>query len=144
LNRLRSEVPVRLTLFQKTWPSGFNPRNMRCMSRTSKCSSLQQKLVSGNVDATVGDFFEGYRPAPVGAIFNDLDLYTSTRDSLKLLDNNPEFFLPRLFFYFDEVVGTELEMYSECAMANFWRSGLQSYSRMIRTGRTRISLPALK
>jgi hypothetical protein len=78
--------------------------------------------VAGNVDATVGDFFEGYQPAPVGAIFNDLDLYTSTRNSLKLLDNNPEFFLPRLLFYFDDVVGTELEMYSECAMANFWRS----------------------
>jgi hypothetical protein len=38
-----------------------------------------------------------------------------------------------LFFYFDDVVGNELEMYSECA--TFGDLGIQSYSRMIRIGR---------
>jgi hypothetical protein len=133
LNRSISEVPVRLTLFQKTRPTGFNSRNMRCTSRNSRRSSLQQSSCWETSPRTVGDFFEGYRPAPVDAIFNDLDLYTSTRDSPKLLDNAPEFFLPRLFFYFDDVVGTELEMYSECA--TFGDLGIQSYSRMTRIGR---------
>lgn len=51
------------------------------------------------------------------------------RDSLKLLDNNPEFFLPRLFFYFDDVVGTELKMYSECAMTYFLAISLFNRTR---------------
>ena len=72
------------------------------------------KLVLGNVADTVSTFFTQHNPAPVGAIFNDLTLYTSTRDSLKLLDQPVSRFLPRLFMYFDDVIGTEIEMYSEC------------------------------
>jgi hypothetical protein len=95
-------------------PYWFQPSQYEMNVPKLQAQLASAKLVLGNVAATVGDFFERYRPAPVGAIFNDLDLYTSTRDSLKLLDTAPEFFLPRLFFYFDDVVGTELEMYSEC------------------------------
>ena len=73
------------------------------------------KMILGNVSATVGQFFSRYDPAPVGVILNDLDLYTSTRDSLKLFDVGHAFFLPRVFMYFDDVIGTELEMYSECS-----------------------------
>ena len=72
------------------------------------------KLVLGNVADTVSEFFTRHNPAPVGAIFNDLDLYTSTRDSLRLFEQDVSRFLPRLFMYFDDVIGTELEMYSEC------------------------------
>ena len=72
------------------------------------------KLVLGNVADTVSTFFTQHNPAPVGAIFNDLTLYTSTRDSLKLLDQPVSRFLPRLFMYFDDVIGTEIEMYSAC------------------------------
>src|SRR5271156_1538667 len=43
------------------------------------------KLVLGDVANTVSEFFTRHNPAPVGAILNDLTLYTSTRDSLRLL-----------------------------------------------------------
>ena len=94
-------------------PYWFQPSQYKMDVPKLEAQLTSAKLVLGNVAATVGDFFERYRPAPVGAMFNDLDLYTSTRDSLKLLDHAPEFFLPRVFFYFDDVVGTELEMYGE-------------------------------
>ncbi|MGA9722988.1 MAG: hypothetical protein WBQ86_11055 [Candidatus Binatus sp.] len=72
------------------------------------------KLVLGDVADTVSEFFTRHNPAPVGAIFNDLTLYSSTRDSLRLLEQDVSRFLPRLFMYFDDVIGTEIEMYSEC------------------------------
>jgi hypothetical protein len=72
------------------------------------------KLVLGDVADTVSEFFSRHNPSPVGAIFNDLTLYSSTRDSLRLLEQDVSRFLPRLFMYFDDVIGTEIEMYSEC------------------------------
>jgi hypothetical protein len=71
-------------------------------------------LVLGDVKDTVGDFFAKYKPAPVGAILNDLDLYSSTSDSLKLFDGETANFLPRVFLYFDDIVGSEYEMYGDC------------------------------
>jgi hypothetical protein len=72
------------------------------------------KLVLGNVKNTVVDFAKKFNPPPIGAIFNDLDLYTSTKDSLKLFDQDSLRFLPRVFLYFDDIIGSEWEMYSPC------------------------------
>ena len=72
-------------------PYWFQPSQYEMNVSKLQARLTSAKLVLGNVAATVVDFFERYRPASVGAIFNDLDLYTSTRDSLKLLDNTPEF-----------------------------------------------------
>jgi len=96
-------------------PYWFRPTQYKMEVQELEAQLTSAKLVLGNVAKTVVDFFERYRPAPVAAIFNDLDLYTSTRDSLKLFDQPSEHFLPRIFFYFDDVIGTELEMYSDCA-----------------------------
>jgi hypothetical protein len=41
----------------------------------------------------------------VGFVSNDLDLYTSTRDSFALLKMAPERLLPRVTLYFDDLVG---------------------------------------
>jgi hypothetical protein len=72
------------------------------------------RLVLGDVEDTVPEFFARYRPAPVGAILNDLDLYTSTVNSLRLFDHEPANFLPRVFLYFDDIIGNELSMYGPC------------------------------
>jgi hypothetical protein len=95
-------------------PYWFRPSQYRMDQDALQARLRPAKLVLGNVADTVSGFFAKYDPAPVGAIFNDLDLYTSTRDSLKLFEQDPSHFLPRLFMYLDDVVGTELEMYSEC------------------------------
>jgi hypothetical protein len=72
------------------------------------------KVILGNVRDTLDEFFSRYNPAPVGAILNDLDLYSSTLDSLEVFEHDPRSFLPRVFLYFDDIVGSELEMYSDC------------------------------
>lgn len=72
------------------------------------------KLVIGEVKDTIPGFFEQYDPAPIGAIFNDVDYWSSTRDSFALFDavkSRPQNYLPRMFMYFDDIIGWEYEMY---------------------------------
>ena len=46
-------------------------------------------------------------------IFNDLDYFSSTKNSFQIFDTDIENFLPRVFCYFDDVIGSAEEMYSE-------------------------------
>jgi len=94
-------------------PYWFRPSQYRMDQAALQARLDPAKLIVGNVADTVSEFFTRHNPAPIGAIFNDLDLYTSTTDSLKLFEQNVSHFLPRLFMYFDDVIGSELEMYSE-------------------------------
>lgn len=64
------------------------------------------KVVIGPVSNTINDFIEKYKPAPIGCVFNDFDYYTSTRDSFKLYKSDIKHFLPRVFMYFDDTLGT--------------------------------------
>ncbi|SEP00440.1 hypothetical protein SAMN04490248_11926 [Salinihabitans flavidus] len=73
-------------------------------------------LVLGDIDETIDGFLESHKPAPIGVIFNDTDYHSSTRDSFRIfrqVKNRPEHFLPRIFMYFDDVLGSEFEMYAE-------------------------------
>jgi hypothetical protein len=103
-------------------PATTAPEDLPYWFRTSQYAmdvrALEAKLrsatlVLGDVKDTVPDFFAKYRPAPVGAILNDLDLYTSTAKSLSLFDHEPTNFLPRVFLYFDDIIGNELSMYGQ-------------------------------
>ena len=72
------------------------------------------KLVIGNVKDTIPGFLAETKPAPIGAIFNDTDYFSSTRDSFALFDgvaDHPDCFLPRIFMYFDDIIGRDVEMY---------------------------------
>lgn len=79
-----------------------------------RAAGVSATLVLGDVKETVGSFFAQHKAAPVGVILNDLDLYSSTSDSFRLFEQDYSNFLPRLFMYFDDVIGTEYEMYSPC------------------------------
>ncbi|WP_349367886.1 hypothetical protein [Salinarimonas sp.] len=71
-------------------------------------------LVIGDVRDTVKSFLEDYKPAPIGVIFNDMDYLSSTSDSFYLFENRNngiEHFLPRIFMYFDDIIGSSVEMY---------------------------------
>ena len=71
-------------------------------------------LVLGNIRDRIDGFLDEYTPPPIGAIFNDTDYCSSTRESFRLFDqaaDRPEYFLPRQFLYFDDVIGSEIEMY---------------------------------
>ena len=71
------------------------------------------KLIIGDVNVTLNTFFEKNSPAPIGAIFHDLDYYYSTLNSFKVFDNDEKYYLPRIYNYFDDILRTELEMYNE-------------------------------
>lgn len=94
-------------------PHWFSKDQYKMNSEKLKKELVKARLVLGNVKDTVTTFFEEYKPAPIGALFMDLDYYSSTRDALKLLDADSRYFLPRLFMYFDDVIGSQLEMYGE-------------------------------
>ena len=71
-------------------------------------------IIIGDVKKTIPDFFKQNNPAPIGAIFNDLDYYSSTKNSFDIFhNNNDDFYLPRIFCYFDDVIGNENEMYGK-------------------------------
>jgi hypothetical protein len=69
------------------------------------------ELIIGNVKDTVPGFFKGTSRPPLGAIFIDLDFFSSTRDALRMLDADIRNFLPRLFVYLDDVIGGPIQMY---------------------------------
>jgi hypothetical protein len=83
-------------------------------------SALEQrlriaKLVIGDVNDTCKTFFTDYNPAPVGCVFHDLDFYSSTRAALALFDTDSAHLLPRVFMYFDDVIGDNTWLVSEFA-----------------------------
>lgn len=91
------------------WRAGFfrmDPEALR--ARLGK-----SQLVLGDVRDTVQTFFGRHDAAPIGCIFHDLDFYSSTRDALKLFDGPSERFLPRVFNYFDDIIGSEIELYND-------------------------------
>lgn len=70
------------------------------------------KLILGDVKETIRKFFNHYNPAPIGVILNDLDYYSSTKDSFDIFNDLDTKYLPRVFCYFDDIIGTENEMYN--------------------------------
>ena len=70
-------------------------------------------LVIGNVEETSKTFFSKYKPAPIGAIMHDMDFYSSTKIALSMLNEDKKYFLPRVYCYFDDTVGDEIELYND-------------------------------
>jgi hypothetical protein len=62
------------------------------------------KISLGFVEKTIPEFLES-NPAPVGFAAFDLDLYTSTLHALQLFEAVDECLLPRIFCYFDDILG---------------------------------------
>jgi hypothetical protein len=67
----------------------------------------------GNVSETLKDFYAKYKPAPIGAIIFDVDLYSSTKAALRIFDTDVENLIPRVRCYFDDIIGTEISLTNE-------------------------------
>lgn len=70
------------------------------------------KLVIGEISKTLPTFLAKYKPAPIGAILVDLDYYSSTVESFRLFDICRSNLMPRVYMYFDDVIGGEGELHS--------------------------------
>lgn len=68
----------------------------------SQLRSAQLRL--GLVKETIPQFIRS-SPPPIGFIAFDLDLYTSTRDSMAMLDASTDILMPRIYTYFDDIMG---------------------------------------
>ena len=88
--------------------SGFYSMNELKLKKILKFT----KLILGDVKDTIKKFFDNYNPAPIGVILNDLDYYSSTKDSFDIFNAPDDRYLPRVFCYFDDIIGTENEMYN--------------------------------
>ncbi len=73
----------------------------------------RSKLIIGDAVETSKTFFADQNPAPIGAIAHDLDFYSSTRPPLDMFLADSKFLLPRMFCYFDDTVGGEVELYND-------------------------------
>jgi hypothetical protein len=92
------------------WQKGFYKINESAIRAKLK----RAKLVLGPVSTTAAPFVREQNPAPIGFVAFDLDYYTSTMDAFKLFDAaGPEHRLPRIFCYFDDIIGKDEELHCE-------------------------------
>ena len=68
-------------------------------------------LILGDVSDTVGRFIAS-APAPVGFVSIDVDLYTSTMATLTLFEGETGRLLPRVYCYFDDILGETFSEYT--------------------------------
>ena len=73
----------------------------------------QATLVLGDVAQTVGGFVDAHDPPPIGFVAFDLDYWSSTVSALRLFDAPTDALLPRVPCYFDDVIGSDVEMHCE-------------------------------
>jgi hypothetical protein len=78
-----------------------------------KARLKRAQLVLGDIRNTSKDFFDKYNPAPIAAVVQDLDFYSSTASALRMFEAGAEHYLPRVYCYFDDTIGSEVELYNE-------------------------------
>lgn len=84
------------------------------MDRESLERKLKRaKLIIGDVKDGCATFLREHNPAPIGCMFHDLDFYSSTSDALTYLDAGASHCLPRVFMYFDDIIGNDVWLCNE-------------------------------
>lgn len=96
-------------------PYRFRQGNYKMDVTKLKSRIAKAKLILGDVGATAPTFIERYSPAPIAFASFDMDYYSSTMDALKIFAGHhvDAHFLPRIFMYFDDVVGDTTSLYNE-------------------------------
>jgi hypothetical protein len=92
------------------WQQGFYRMDVEKLRRRL----TKAQLILGDVRDTVAPFISQLGDMPIGFVSFDLDYYSSTAAALRLFDAAaPTQMLPRLFVYFDDVIGASDELYNE-------------------------------
>lgn len=71
------------------------------------------QLVIGDVADTVEPFGQRVDLAPVGFVSFDLDFYSSTMAAFKIFEAESTKMLPRVYCYFDDVIGPDHELHCD-------------------------------
>lgn len=88
------------------WKKGFYKMDVLALQRKLKKTST---LILGDVKKTVPKFSKS-RFSPIGFVAFDVDYYSSTNDALQIFDTKETNLLPRVYCYFDDIVGTDEEI----------------------------------
>jgi len=98
------------------WSGGFYSMDRAELEARLRRARLQLGLVGETVPAFLQTSFP-----PVAFVSFDVDLYTSTRDALKLFEAGHQALLPRIYCYFDDIVGYSFSEYNgeRLAIAEF-------------------------
>jgi len=91
------------------WKAGFFEMDPQSLRRRLQHATL----VLGDVSETLGSFIDTFSPAPIGAVMHDMDLYSSTSAGLTLFDVDEAYRLPRIFTYFDDIIGDRVALYND-------------------------------
>jgi hypothetical protein len=97
----------------RDFPYYFNSGQFRMDVDDLRSRLKRARIIVGNIGITCQDFCEKYNPSPIGCILNDLDYYSSTRDSFEIFCADSKHFLPRVFMYFDDIIGDNVWLPSE-------------------------------
>jgi len=71
------------------------------------------KLVLGDIRETARTFFEEYQPAPLAAVFHDMDFYSATKAGLEMFNADEKYRLPRILCFFDDIFGDAIALCSD-------------------------------
>lgn len=85
-------------------PNLYHAESFRMDPECLKEHLQKATLILGLIEDTIMDFIRS-KPAPVAFISIDVDLYSSTTHALQLLDAEQELLLPRIYCYFDDIIG---------------------------------------
>jgi hypothetical protein len=64
---------------------------------------IRAKIVQGDIMETIPGFMEKEKPAPIGAMFVDVDVYQPCETILNMLNESHEYFLPWVYMWFDDL-----------------------------------------
>ncbi len=90
------------------WQPGFFKMDVAALRNRLR----RADLILGDVAMTVPRFIEEAAFPPIGFVAFDLDYYSSTVAALQLLEADTSLRLPRIFCYFDDVIGDDWELHS--------------------------------
>jgi hypothetical protein len=102
-------MPIARSLYDLPymWTIGqFDMRNSTAIEKLKK-----SEVIIGPISETINQINSKSEIPPIGAIAFDVDYYSSTLDALQIFNLDPDLFLPRIPLYFDDCIGTEIEMH---------------------------------
>ena len=82
------------------WQAGDYPMHEESVRRRL---AARTTLILGNVKDTVPTFFADFSPAPIGFVSFDMDLYSSTREALRIFTRLDKAMLRHVPLYFDDI-----------------------------------------
>ena len=85
------------------WQEGFFRMDQDALRKRL----TRSKLVLGNVTDTVPAFVANQLQVPIGAVYSDLDFWSSTAASFRIFEAPDALLLPRIYCYFDDIISAD-------------------------------------